>query len=56
MRHNTEKLFNKHASIKVKGFTVCMTLTDFEQAAAELVTRLKIKSDAPSLSKGKNKK
>lgn len=44
MRHNLEKLFNKHASIKVKGFTACMTLVDFEQAAAELVTRLQLKS------------
>jgi hypothetical protein len=43
MRNNLEKIFNKYASIKVKGFTVCMTQTDFEQACAELLTRLKIK-------------
>jgi len=43
MKHNLEKLFNKYASIKVKGFTVCMTETDFEQAAAELIVRLGLK-------------
>lgn len=48
MRANTEKLFYKHASIKVKGFTVCMTLTDFEQATAELLTRLQLKSSRHS--------
>ena len=41
MKHNLEKLFNKYASIKVKGFTVCMTETDFKQATAELLVRLK---------------
>ena len=44
MRYNLEKLFKKYASIKVKGFTVCMTQTDFEQAAAELIVRLKSKT------------
>ena len=44
MRYNLEKLFKKYASIKVKGFTVCMTQTDFEQAAAELIVRLKLKT------------
>ena len=44
MRYNLEKLFKKYASIKVKGFTVCMTQTDFEQATAELIVRLKLKT------------
>lgn len=41
MKYNVEKLFEKYASIKVKGFTVCMTETDFKQAIAELLVRLK---------------
>lgn len=44
MKHNIEKLFNKYASIKVKGFTVCMTQTDFQQATAELIVRLNLKT------------
>lgn len=41
-----KKLFDKYASIKVKGFTVCMTESDFGQATAELLVRIKAKKIA----------
>jgi hypothetical protein len=44
MIYNAKKLFHKHASIKVKGFTKCMTLNDFEKACDELLVRLQIKA------------